>query len=97
MAKSSKFEPGQLVCTRGIRNVMVKNGEFYAFVLQSLYAKYLQCDWGDCSKEDAEDNDNAVKSGDERIFAVYSFGEYTIWIITEWDRSVTTVLFPDEY
>ncbi|MDE6020535.1 MAG: hypothetical protein K2H01_06040 [Ruminococcus sp.] len=48
--------------------------------------------------EDKALNDAAVKNGDERIFAAYidSTGR-KIWIITEWDRSATTILFPSEY
>jgi hypothetical protein len=45
-------------------------------------------------------NDDAVKSGEDRILAAYihpSHPEWKIWIITEWDRSVTTILFPSEY
>ena len=41
-------------------------------------------------------NDNALKDG-ERIVAVYNIGDDKIYIITEWDRSVTTILFPSEY
>ena len=45
-----------------------------------------------------KDNDAAVKSGKDRIHAAYvnKTGD-KIWIITEWDRSVTTVLFPSDY
>lgn len=95
--RKAKFETGQVVCTRGINIEMKKNGEFYLFVLSSLYSKYMQCDWGDTCEEDSRANDAAVKSGDDRIFAVYKMNDYTIWIITEWDRSATTVRFPDEY
>jgi hypothetical protein len=42
-------------------------------------------------------NDQAVKNGDDRIMGVYPTDEGDIWIITEWDRSVTTILFPSEY
>lgn len=95
--REAKFKTGQIVCTRGVDSKMKENGEFYCFVLSSLYAKYLQCDWGDTCEEDSKANDAAVESGDERIFAIYKMNDHIIWIITEWDRSVTTVLFPDEY
>lgn len=41
-------------------------------------------------------NNEAVKNG-ERILAAYMYGDTKIWIITEWDRSATTILFPEEY
>lgn len=71
---------------------------FSAFVDQSM-ARYVQCDWGDTCEEDWQSNDDAVKEGD-RILAEYrepNHPDWRIWIITEWDRSATTILFPDEY
>lgn len=55
---------------------------------------------GDCCAEDAQLNNDALASGNDRLFSVYNpadHPDWRIWIITEWDRSVTTVLFPDEY
>ena len=43
-------------------------------------------------------NDKTVKNGDDRILAMYEDEKYgKIWIITERDRSATTILFPSEY
>jgi hypothetical protein len=94
--EKAKFEAGQIVCTKGVSDEMAKDGDFYVFVLYSLH-EYLKCNWGDTCEGDSKVNDIAVERGDERIFAVYKMNGYTIWIITEWDRSVTTVLFPYEY
>lgn len=58
--------------------------------------RYVVGDWGDTCEEDAKFNDISVDQG-ERILAVYKRGDWTIWIITEWDRSCTTILFPEEY
>ncbi len=47
-----------------------------------------------------DQNDAAVKNGNDRILAAYKNSgpkAWKIWIITEWDRSYTTILFPDEY
>lgn len=91
-----KFEVGRLVATNKIDERMQNDVEFQLFVKISI-GKYIRGNWGDTCAEDAELNDQAVKDGD-RILAVYNFSETeSIWIITEWDRSVTTVLFPDEY
>jgi hypothetical protein len=102
---------GQLVTTRAVSYLQEINKEFYIFIIKCL-TKYLKHDWGDLEKEDKQMNDDAVKSG-ERILASYKFPdnapwtddalnmyggkEDRIWIITEWDRSVTTILFPGEY
>ena len=69
----------------------------------ALLACHVHGDWGVSS--DAEQNDAAVKYGD-RIISAYPInpdlpckevGENTVWIITEWDRSATTLLLPSEY
>ena len=53
-------------------------------------------DWGDLRQEDKALNDQAVESGDQ-VMAKYLTSKGKIWIITEWDRSATTILFPCEY
>ena len=94
--QNNKFGLGQIVVTRGINEKMKNDNEFIRFVQKSLN-RYIRCDWGDSCDEDAASNDEAVKQG-ERILAVYNYdANDKIWIITEWDRSITTILFPDEY
>lgn len=86
---------GQLSITANVYNMMTDKN-FEQFVLKS-FAKYVNGDWGDTCKEDQVLNNNAIFKG-ERILAVYNYdSSTTIWIITEWDRSVTTILFPYEY
>lgn len=94
---SNEFVLGNVVCTRGVADKMDSDKEFYKFV-NSSFAKYMKGDWGDTCDEDAILNNDAVKNG-ERILAVYIHkpSDTTIWIITERDRSVTTILFPNEY
>ncbi|WP_417850272.1 hypothetical protein [Thalassoglobus sp.] len=59
--------------------------------------RHLSGDWGDCEPEDAIANDRAVSEG-TRLFSVYHSSSGTkFWIITEADRSATTVLLPDDY
>lgn len=82
----------------GIADRMDKDIRFAAFVHQSL-ERYILGDWGDTCEEDKQNNDYAVKHG-ERILAEYCDAQHKawrIWIITEWNQSVTTILFPDEY
>ena len=55
-------------------------------------------DWGEADAEDTEMNDFAADAGDMRIFSAYLTARgIRIWVVTEADRSVTTVLLPDEY
>ncbi len=101
----AKFKHGQIVMTKDVAEAMRLSPTFKEFVVKAL-AKYFLCNWGDTCAEDWHHNDRAVRDG-ERILAVYDFsrtglsptlkGRKKIWIITEWDRSATTVLFPDEY
>ena len=54
---------------------------------------------GDLEPEDKELNDEALLNGD-RLVSAYEYPkheDWKIWIITEWDRSATTILFPHEY
>lgn len=93
-----RFQIGRVVSTRGIYERMKKESEFAAFIFHSL-ALYAKCDWGNTCEMDKKSNDEAVESGDLRILAAYVYpktGEQ-IWIITEADRSVTTILYPSEY
>ena len=95
----AKFYLGQLVATSGVAEAMRENPDFDAFVSASL-RRYLDCDWGEMEQSDKDQNDAAVKNGDDRILAAYKSSgpkAWKIWIITEWDRSYTTILFPDEY
>ena len=94
----AKFEIGQLVATRSVHDLMQENPGFNYFV-QSAFLKYRRCDWGDTCESDKAQNDSAVING-ERILAEYrhpDHPDWRLWIITEWDRSATTLLFPSEY
>jgi hypothetical protein len=63
-----------------------------------LLARHIQGDWGDLSVEDLAANELALLTG-KRLLSSYDLpdGRCKIWIITEADRSVTTILLPEEY
>lgn len=93
------FPHGQIVATRGAMEV----SEGRPLFLSECLTRHLMGDWGNVCKEDAAANNAALKDGD-RIFSVYVIdeskpceGDNRIWVITEWDRSVTTFLLPSEY
>lgn len=94
----SMFELGMTVVTRGVGDLMSANRSFAHFVGASL-VRYANGNWGDLCDEDKLRNEIALRE-DERLLGAYEHDEHPdwkIWIITEWDRSVTTILFPDEY
>ena len=100
MAKT--FELGQVVATAAVWELMESNSKFKAFVSGCL-SRYILYDWGDTCQEDWQTNNDAVENG-ERVLAVYDIPdeiedvfECHLWIITEWDRSATTLLFPSDY
>ena len=87
---------GQLVFTRRVNDRVADNTQFGKFVIESL-GRHSKGDWGDLSQEDKNENDLSLKEGFRLLSAYERTGLPKIWIITEADRSVTTVLFPDEY
>lgn len=63
----------------------------------ALVNRHARGDWGDVSDEDRQHNDLAAIAG-QRVLSSYPLLDgQKIWIITEWDRSATTVLLPDDY
>ena len=87
---------GKLVVTRGIASKIQSNEQFAKQVVY-FHGLYLRKDWGDISEDDKEMNDINADSGIGSIMGAYETCEGRIWIMTEHDRSVTTILFPDEY
>jgi hypothetical protein len=86
---------GQTVMTRGVSIHCNEDPDAFMRIMACL-SKHASGDWGEVCAEDKESNDQALKDGD-RILSAYTINGRKIWIITEWDRSVTTVLFPEEY
>ena len=89
------FKTGKILITRNIMNGIESNTEFKKEILKSFNC-YMIGKWGEISEEDKKANDKAAKS-DDRILAVYNTSKGKVYIITEWDRSVTTILFASEY
>lgn len=97
----SEFHLGRVVVTPAVAmNMQLRQG--FAVDIRECLRRHASGDWGDVGKEDTEMNNNALE--DEKIggysdtlFSMYEMENDTIFIITEGDRSVTTILFPDEY
>lgn len=92
-ARVVRFPLGRVCVTRGVHELM-QAGELDPIPLLERHARG---DWGDLSSSDQQQNDKALQAGD-RLFSSYDVAPRSrIWIITEWDRSVTTILLPSEY
>ena len=88
------FSLGQIVMTKAIAD-LVADGKIDVL---PFVARHATGDWGDLCNADHAMNDDAVTSG-QRIFSCYRVSPEIdkVWIITEWDRSYTTILLPSEY
>ena len=94
LASQARFSPGQLVMTIGVDD-LVRQGRLNP---APFLRRHLHGDWGDLSDDDRRLNDIALKSGEDRLFSSYQVTpNLKLWAITEWDRSVTTLLLPSEY
>lgn len=89
-----KFSLGQTVCTNGA------NETFTQEEMRKHLARHQSGDWGDICEEDKAANEAGLKDKENpgRLMSVYNLDKGRVmWIITERDRSVTTILLPDEY
>lgn len=94
---NKQFSLGKIVITFGLNKRMTSNPEFSMFVFESL-KRYSELDRGDISEDDALANDHALERGnEERVFAAYKKDDDKIFIITEADRSNTTIMLSSEY
>lgn len=88
-----RFPLGRVVATPGALRALERAEQLPAEFLD----RHVNGDWGEVPEEDKQENEFSVEHG-FRILSAYttSAGE-TIWIITEADRSYTTILLPSEY
>jgi hypothetical protein len=96
-----KLNLGKVVITTGAltfaRGSYDCAGLVPAELIEKILNRHRNGDWGDISEEEKRNNEIALETG-ERIISVYKINDYTkIWVITEGDRSTTTVLLADEY
>jgi len=92
-----KFKSDRVVVTTAV------NEQVPSLLITELLNRHFNGDWGDTSKDSVEMNNEALKNEDDKskretIFSLYKLeGLRDMFVITEHDRSVTTVLFSDEY
>ena len=87
------FSPGRIVATPGALALLEEAKKSPSEFL----ARHLRGDWGDLCQDDKTENELSLKHG-FRLLSCYPITDSaTLWIITEADRSVTTLLLPSEY
>jgi hypothetical protein len=88
-----------VVLTRGVAEFMGQLPEpFATFQVQQLLIAHCTLQQGVLDDEDHMLNIEAVNPHNPtRVFSAFEIFGRKVWVITEWDRSVTTILWPDEY
>jgi hypothetical protein len=83
---------GRVVATPGALRVLSEIGEDPF----DLLARHALGDWGELCAFDRRQNEIALREG-YRVLSSYDVLEDRVWVITEADRSITTILLPEEY
>ena len=90
---SGRFPLGQIVATPGALDAMSKAGQ----TPLEFLTRHAGGDWGELDEHDRSENERSLEDGC-RLLSAYSLStDERIWIITEADRSSTTILLPEEY
>ena len=92
------FPLGRITMTTNLQGqIQEANPEGWEAELQDLIRRHVSGDWGCLDDEDKRENQISLERG-SRIFSAYNASEnIRVWVITEADRSCTTVLLPDDY
>jgi hypothetical protein len=93
MTRAPLFPLGTLTATPGALATLVQSGQSPADFL----ARHVSGDWGDVGPEDRRLNNEALRGGTRLLSAYATANGVKLWIITEADRSQTTILLPEEY
>ncbi|SEQ49845.1 hypothetical protein SAMN04488038_10786 [Solimonas aquatica] len=92
LVDNERFALGAVVGTPAALDALARAG----ITPQQLLRRHARGDWGVIGAEDACLNEDALHTG-ARLLSAYPVGTGRVWIITEADRSVTTLLLPEEY
>ena len=87
------FDLGQLVATPGALAALEKTGQN----AMEFLSRHIRGDWGDLPREDKDENQLSLEKGFRLLSSYRTTAGDKIWVITEADRSHTTLLLPDEY
>ena len=90
---TTRFALGRILATPGALRVMQEAGESPLRLLK----RHAHGDWGDLHEDDQRANELAIRRGMRVLSAYVLTTDDRVWIITEADRSATTILLPEEY
>ncbi|WP_459619956.1 hypothetical protein [Burkholderia sp. 3C] len=88
-----RFKLGRIVATPAALQAC-KNSSAIMF---DLLLRHLRGDWGDLPESDRQQNEHALEAGLVLLSSYTLPGGQVVWVITEWDRSITTLLLPSDY
>jgi len=89
----ARFALGQTFITPGAQEALEIAGQTPIQFLR----RHMSADWGEVSEDDAQENELSLRDGFRVLSAYRTVKSQKIWIITEADRSATTILLPSEY
>ena len=90
-AAVAKFPFGNVVATRLAAETL------FAMDIENALLRHVKADWGDACAEDKASNDAALAHGGRHLTDSTDRNGVKFWIITEADRSATTILLPGDY
>ena len=91
--KTPLFPLGPVYVADEAAQALARSGESLLRFLQP----HLAGDWGNVDPDSVRLNNRALRHADDRLLSQYPFGDDALWVITEHDRSATTLLYPHEY
>mgnify|MGYP000716408418 CR=1 FL=1 len=91
-----RFKLGHVVMTEGVKEMFEAETLVPPLIIKHLLKRHARGDWGDVDDDDKQLNNDSVSSGN-RLMSSYTVSGEKVWVITEADRSTTTLLLPEEY
>lgn len=88
-----RFSLGQVVATPGALEALASSNQSP----EEFLKRHLSGDWGDVCEDDRQANEDALLHGERLLSSYRTSKSVKLWIITEADRSATTLLLPEEY
>ena len=89
----ARFALGETFITPGAQDALDIAGQ----TAMQFLRRHISCDWGEVSEDDAQENELSLREGFRLLSTYRTVKGQKIWIITEADRSATTILLPSDY
>jgi hypothetical protein len=93
LLRPGRFALGRTVATPGAIEALQRG----LHIAPEFLLRHKSGDWGELDEEDIQANEDALRHGSRILSAYTTRRSERLWVITEWDRSATTILLPVEY